>query len=563
MKKRTVGIGLILTVITLIIHILIMNDYGITWDFHHHFFAGMHLLKQEITTDLSDNLPFTEPDPRGTYKLPFGPLMSISPVATYLLFYKQLHLLAFDNAYNISIIIWGVIGIFILYLFLAEAVNIQAAVFGFLFLALLPRHFGDLHNNMKDIPQATTFTLAIWLFWRLMQYRRIRDLIVASCAFAIAFNTKVNTLAVPMIAFFWSILVLVSKLRTSLKIPVKPSILALRSWLGKTYIVWLYFLLAPLFSFALWSLFWDDPIGQLLYIPSFFRDNTQNIEVLFFGKWYCSAVNVPWYYPIGYVGITTPLTTLFFALIGLIISLWTIHRNTLSSLILLWFLVPISRYLLPSMGVIDGIRHFMEVVFPLTFLAGQGSAYFYVSIKKLFRRIKGEKIYTLGLIGIFSAIISYLLFTIILFHPFQIAYYNEIVGGILGAYGKFDLDYWGSSQKKAMQWLNMNAPQNAFIHVVMAGDAAAKYLRPDLRANVNKKGFDQSDYMVVLNRQSFFYRYFWSWEHFLRKQTAYIVSNQGVPIVLIYDNHLPGTPRQKQWWQGESPCIRKYWESEK
>ena len=111
--------------------------------------------------------------------------------------------MAFDNAYHLSIIVSGVAGVFILYLFLLEAFGLATALAGFVFLALLPRYFGDLHNNMKDVPQTAAFALAIYMFWRLAKYKRIKDVVFATLAFAVAFNTKVNTLLVPIIAGMW------------------------------------------------------------------------------------------------------------------------------------------------------------------------------------------------------------------------------------------------------------------------------------------------------------------------------------------------------------------------
>jgi len=533
MNKKTILAGIILTFLLFGVHLFILDDYGLTWDFHHHFFAGMNLLKQPVPPEMTAGLPFTEPDPRGTVNLPFGPLMSIAPVATYLVFFKWLGMLAFDNAYNLSIVTSGVAGIFILYLFLLEAFGFTTALAGFTILALLPRYFGDLHNNMKDVPQAAAFTFAIWLFWRLVKYRRLKDLIFASLAFAIAFNTKVNTVLVPVIAACWWTIT------------------------KKNKFVLLYFVTAPVAAFLLWSIFWPDPVGQLLYIPKFFIDNTQNIEVLINGAWYCSGINVPWYYPLWYLAITTPLPILLFFFMGLM-SLMSpmrlMQKKPIGSLLLLWFFLPLARYVFPRMGVIDGIRHFEEVVFPMAAIAAVGAV-------AIFRRMSHTRHMSLMiqrvLIGV---VLVWLIVPIVVYHPFQISYYNELVGGIRGAFGKYDIDYWGGPQKKAVEWLNVNAPKDSNVHVVMAADVAGTYLRSDLRAKLNTTGLGEADYVVVLNRQGFFYRYFYIWEYMLRRKAAYVVENQGVPIVWVFDNKLGQFPKGNEWWQGESPCIRKYWD---
>jgi hypothetical protein len=520
MKRAHITIGVILSFILLAVHLAVVDDYGITWDFHHHFFAGLYHMGIPLREELTRQIPFTVPDPRGTYALPFGPLMLIAPAVTYRIFHELTGILAFDNAYHLAIIIQSTAGIFVLYLFLLEAFGFATGLAGLTFLALLPRYWGDLHNNMKDAPQAAAFALAIYLFWRLARNRRLRDLAWASVAFAVAFNTKVNTLMVPVIAGAWMAgnAIFNARLRRS---SVRPP---------NFFFPFLYFITAPAAAVLLWLPFWQDPIDRLVYMFRFFLDNTQNLEVLYFGTVYKSAIDVPWHYPLGYLAITTPLPILIFfivGLIGIVIQfLRKIFNFQISNLFLLflWFFLPLSRYLNPKIGVIDGIRHFEEVVYPLSAIAAVGAVW-------LLGRIKNIPV----IIFIIVITVIIIIKDIIAFHPYQISYFNELTGGIRGAQGAFDVEYWGTSQKAAMRWINKNAPKDSFVHVLMAGDAAAKYLRPDLLAHVNQKGFDAADYVVILNRESFFDRYWGSRDYMARHKPVFSVSVGGVPLTMIYE----------------------------
>lgn len=547
--KRSIVLGIFLTVLFFFIHVSILDDYGLTWDFHHHFFAGLHHLGIPLSQKLTNHIPFTVPDPRTTSDLPFGPLMLITPVTTYLLLNEKLHLLPMDQAYNIGIVIVAMLGLLVLYLFLLESEGLSTALIGFFFLALLPRYFGDLHNNMKDVPQSAVFALAIWMYWRLLNWRRPKDLVFAVTAFAIAFNMKINTLFVPAIALSWTIVVLLTNTKKYLRRPMlhikKKDLIILCS----------YFLLAPLTAFALWMPFWNDPIERLLYLFRFFQDNTRNLEVLFFGTIYRSTINVPWYYPYGYLAITTPLPILVFFFIGLMRLLRQIKKNQLGLLLILWFFIPLARYLNPKIGVIDGIRHFEEVIYPLSAIAAIGA----VSLVRFFNNItmkqfnnRRKRFITVGATGL---AVAYLLWINISYHPYQISYFNELVGGIRGALGKFDIDYWGTSQKNAILWLNAHAPKGSVVHIVMAPEAAATYLRPDLLRLVNTRGFDAADFVVVLNRQSFFYRYYRDTDHFYgltnymnKKKPVYEVTRMGVPLTMVFNNALPSSPFPNPWW---------------
>lgn len=516
-----------------IIHISIMNAYGFTWDFHFHFFGGGKLLGINPEVLEPRNLPFVEPDPRRAWTLPYGPLMSIPPVASYLLFHKTLALLPADTSYHLPIVLWGISGIAILYLFIKEAINRRAALLSAIFLGLTPRYFGDLHNNMKDVPSAVAFALNIWLLWRLVKDKRLVDLFLAVIGFAVAFNIKINSIFIPIIFAVWIVL----------QKKIKP--------------FFLYFILAPLAAFLVWSLFWPHPIAQLVHAYRTFGIGTNNIEVLLNGTWYCSGSTVPWYYPLWYLGITTPLPILIFFLIGLIRLIR--QMRPIGILFILWLILPLTRYLLPSIGVIDGIRHFEEVLFPIAILAALGADWIYTIIVK-----SNAAALRLTTIGVFITLFCHLIWNIVSYHPYQIAYFNELVSGVKGAFGKYDLDYWGTSQKAAARWVNEHAPQNAKVHIVMAAAVAGQYLRPDLISNLNKYGYDESDYVILLNRQSFLYRFFYAYEYLLHHTPIHTIEIQGAPLVWIYDNDPKNvTPRQTPWWQDEDPCIIKYWRSER
>ena len=527
MKKY---IPFLVLLLVLLIHLAIINDYGFTWDFHFHFFGGGKLLGIEPDQLEPRPLPFVEPDPRYAWTLPYGPLMSIPPVASYLLFYKTLRVLPADAAYHLPIILWWVVGIAILYTFMKEAFTARVGIFAALFLALTPRYFGDLHNNMKDVPSAAIFTLNMWMLWRWVKYKRTIDLFLAVVAFAIAFNIKINSVFIPVVFATWIIVLQVNTARGGVLFRRIVTPLS-------------YFILAPFAAFLLWWFFWPDPIGQLKHAFLTFGVGTNNIEVILNGKWYCSGSTVPWYYPYWYLAITTPLPMLLLFFTGL----FSKHKK---SLLLLWIILPLLRYVIPTVGVIDGVRHFEEVLFPIAALAALGA-------DMLFRFPKFASLITL--ITLMS-----LTWNIVSYHPYQITYFNELVGGVKGAFGKYDLDYWGTSQKAAVEWINKEAPPNSKVNIIMGTAVAGQYLRPDLLTRLNRYTHDESDFVVLLNRQSFLYRFFYAYEYLLTHTPTHTIEVQGTPLVWIFDNRTDNqTPRQTPWWQDEDPCIIKYWRGER
>jgi len=560
--------GLSIILVFLAIHLFTINDYGFTWDFHFHFFGGGKLLGYEPKELEPRNLPFVEPDPRKAWTLPYGPIMTIPPIASYFLLYRISHLLPADTAYHLPIILWGILGIGVIYLFSKEAINRRVAIYASLFLALTPRYFGDLHNNMKDIPSAVMFAVNIWALWRLIYRKRFIDLFIAVAMFAVAFNVKVNSIFVPIIFIIWLLFSWLYQKKShrfmnSNVFKVNYSLSAI------------YFFIAPLAAYILWWVFWPDPIGQLGHAFMTFGVGTNNMEVPLNGSWYCSGSTVPWYYPYWYLAITTPLPILIFFLIGIGVSIFfvskyfftahnsqlTAHSNVfaipsmngkLITLLLLWLFLPLTRYFVPNIGVIDGIRHFEEVLFPIAILAAIG-------LDHIFSFARGR----LAKLILFILIISYLGFINYQYHPYQITYFNQLVGGTKGAVGKYDLDYWGTSQKEAVLWVNEQAPQNAKVHIVMAAAVAGQYLRPDLVTNLNKYSYENSDFVILLNRQSFLYRFFYAYEYLLHHTPIHTIQIQEAPLTWIYDNRTNNkTERQTPWWKDEDPCIIKYWRGE-
>ena len=216
----------------------------------------------------------------------------------------------------------------------------------------------------------------------------------------------------------------------------------------------------------------------------------------------------------------------------------TLKKNHAASLLLLlWCFLPLARYLSPKTGVLDGIRHFEEVLFPIASIAALGVVH--LGKQLLIKRIKIKRVRQWVITILASCIFLFLAIPLIRYHPFQITYFNELVGGVWGAYGKYDLDYWGGSQKYAISWVNTHVPKNANVNIVMAGNVAGTYLRDDLIPKLNVTDFLHAEYVIVLNRQSFFNRYVSHYPigEYIRTHTPiYTIENQGVPLVWIYKN---------------------------
>jgi len=66
-------------------------------------------------------------------------------------------------------------------------------------------------------------------------------------------------------------------------------------------------------------------------------------------------------------------------------------------------------------------------------------------------------------------------------HPYEYIYYNSFIGGERGAQGRFELDYWATSYRAAMDYVNGVAPANGKIFVAGPSYIAEIYARRDLK----------------------------------------------------------------------------------
>jgi len=127
-------------------------------------------------------------------------------------------------------------------------------------------------------------------------------------------------------------------------------------------------------------------------------------------------------------------------------------------------------------------------------------------------------------------------------HPFQLSYYNRLVGGIRGAYERgLETTYFMEAITPGfVKSLNERLPKNATINASFANFMFAYYqnegrLRGDIRIS-SKQPFD---YYILLNRRSV---------HSPRERqltqaavTPYLsVTVAGVPLVYVWDFKKPG-----------------------
>jgi hypothetical protein len=250
-----------------------------------------------------------------------------------------------------------------------------------------------------------------------------------------------------------------------------------------------YAVIAIIAMYFTWPYLWTDPVGHLFGSLRAMSAYPWRGQVLYNGVEYASSALPYSYLPILFgIQLTEPVWVL--TIVGLVVSVIGLRRSGKQELIeltLLWFIIPLIGFIILHSALYDNFRQVIFILPPVFWLAGA-----------TFEKIKNMKwqivLVTLCLIpGIVG---------IIRFYPYEYIYYNSFIGGIDGAQGRFELDYWGISYREAAEYVNTIAPENSIIWVEGPSHLFELYAREDLKiySAHEAERADHYDYVVAITR---------------------------------------------------------------
>jgi hypothetical protein len=249
----------------------------------------------------------------------------------------------------------------------------------------------------------------------------------------------------------------------------------------------MYTVLAMMAAYLTWPFLWLNPLGNLLESLVTMSAYPWKGSVLFNGEMY-PASNLPLSYlpMLLFVQLTEPVWLL--AVVGLGIALFNVQRKTeLITLFAFWFLLPISALMFRDTVLYDNFRQVLFVLPPVFLLAG-------VVFEKVIKPGWRISLITACLLPGIAGIIS--------LHPYEYVYYNGYIGGMNGANGRFETDYWLTSYREAAEYVNENASPNAAIWVQGPGHLFTPFARPDLTINSwsHYEPVESYEYVIVSSR---------------------------------------------------------------
>lgn len=248
-------------------------------------------------------------------------------------------------------------------------------------------------------------------------------------------------------------------------------------------------LLSMLFTYIFWPYLWTNPIGNFMEVIRVMSDFPWAGHVLFDGE-VIRATRLPADYLPRLLIIQLTLPTLLLFIAGLVaIARQPRHANTaLWVTAIVWLVVPLSYTIFARPTLYHNFRQLLFMTPAIFLLAAFGLNWL--------REVVNQRLFAaLSLVALLPALLA-----LIELHPYEYIYYNELVGGVKGADGKYEMEYWGSSLTHAMEELNQIAPNGAVIGSWGNQAISQRVARPDLQVELlNYNNFNSElDYKYVL-----------------------------------------------------------------
>jgi hypothetical protein len=249
----------------------------------------------------------------------------------------------------------------------------------------------------------------------------------------------------------------------------------------------MYWISALAVTYITWPAIWGSPFSHLM--DRIIRTTGfTSFSVLYRGNVYLSD-SLPWHYVPTLLGIQLTIPAVILALAGLVVLLIKGWKRVIPTCVIFllgaWVIIPIIAASTSLIPIYDNFRHLLFILPPIILLAGAGLDS--VLEKIPFLPGKAFLVVLLLLPGIIG---------VIRLHPYEYIYYNEFVGGMDGAVDKFPLDYWCTSNREAMEYINANAQPDVQVAVWGGLTTAEPFERDDIRVYQDWRTTTQPDYAL-------------------------------------------------------------------
>jgi hypothetical protein len=317
------------------------------------------------------------------------------------------------------------------------------ALLAMILLAITPRYFGHCMNNPKDIPFATLATATLYVLCRVSEQSTSLTWRHAA-ALALVLGLALNVRPGALLFLLYLLVLLLVRLQQRQRLRLRP-VMATGAWLASITFV----------TLLVGSLTWPwalarpviGPVLALAQLSHFGWNHT----FLFMGR-DVFALSPPWEYVPVWFAITLPPVVMAGLLLSLPLVRATSSRH--GPAVALWAVVvfPVVYVIGVRAVIYDEVRHLLFVLPPMVVLAAAGWINALRARLPLYRGVAASLLIPGILIPLVFEIRE---------HPNQVVYFNELIGGPRGAYGRYEMDYWGNCVLQALSRTAVLLPRHA------------------------------------------------------------------------------------------------------
>ncbi len=309
--------------------------------------------------------------------------------------------------------------------------------------AVSPSFLGHSQNNLKDIPFALGYICAIYYMCKFITggtNPSVADTIFLTAG--IAFSISIRAGGLLLLCYAWLFIFLFYLFRYFIKEPVTAAEIV-----KKLFLLTAISLASIILGILLWPYALQSPVRNVLesyHVMAHFPDTFMQI---FRGKMEWSDF-MPWYYLPESMLITIPVVVLggflsFFIFPG---SLLKDKRLLIYGFLVFTIIFPVVFVIIERSNLYSSWRQFLFLYPGIVLIAASGFNF-------LFDYFKNKRYIKWGIVLLIAFLSVHPLKYMIKNIPYSYIYYNQLVGGLAGAYGNFETDYYYVSQTEASEWL--------------------------------------------------------------------------------------------------------------
>jgi tetratricopeptide (TPR) repeat protein len=311
----------------------------------------------------------------------------------------------------------------------------------FLF-AVSPTFLGHAENNLKDIPFALAYIAGIFYILKFLMadYRSsIKNALLLALSIAFCISIRAGGLLLICYLFLFFFLFYLTKYLHDRKVDIQEI---------KTKLIWsaAVTITGYLLGTILWPYALQNPLLNPIKSFNVFVRFPDTFRQIFAGKMEWSDF-MPWYYLPEYLAITVPVVVLIGLLTFMLFSKKILAggKSFIFWILILSIFFPVCFVIWKRSNLYSAWRHFLFIYPGIVILASVG-------LNHLLQSIKNR--YVMWITLLLLAVLSIHPFKFILLNQrYAYIYYNQFIGGLKGAYGNYETDYYYVSLKEGSEWL--------------------------------------------------------------------------------------------------------------